>query len=248
MTERDIDREEEKYGDRRVRVNSPFSERFDNFWFHHKGKVIAGVLLTLVLILLVSQIVGRRNSNVMVAYSGPAYLSGDKQNALQDLLSEIVSEKLGDAEFLIGVTQYLVYSQAQIESIRAETFEDGEQKFMNSEFNSENYENLYSYIMTGDTAILMLDPWLYEELLRNDRLLPMKDLFTAAPPSVDEKGYGIVLGETSLYEDYAILKEIPGDTVLCFLKQPVIGKISKNKAYAEMKETFIAIATAEKKS
>lgn len=239
------ERNGEKYGDRKVRVDTPLSEKLDNFWFHHKGKVIVGFLLLLVLILTVSQIVGRRDNNVMLAYAGPGYLSGEQQNAMQDLLSSVVSKKIGDGDFLVGVTQYQVYSEAQIESIRAETFEDGEQKFINSEFNSENYENLYAYIMTGDTAILMLDPWLYQELLRNGRLAPMSELFTVQPTAVDEKGYGVRLGETAIYDSYAVVSQLPEDTVLCFLKPQVIGKTSKTKAYAEMQETFRAIVGFE---
>ena len=245
MAEYDVTERDEKYGDRAVRVNSPLTERMGDFWFYHKGKVIVGVILLLLLILTVTQIVGKRNNDVMIAYSGPAYLSGAEQEALQDLLSTVVGSATEDRSFLIGVTQYQVYSKEQIESLRAETHEDGEQNFINSEFNSENYENFYSYVMTGDTAILFLDPWLYTELRKNDRLLSMTELFGSVPLYMEGEGFGIVLGDIPLYQESAAMQKLPANTVMCFLKPYVFGNTSKNAKYETMKEVFRAIVTCE---
>lgn len=232
---------EEKLGDRTVRVEGPISEKLGNLWFYHKGKIIAAVLVLLAVILTVSQIVGRRKNNVMIAYAGPVYLSGDEQSALQDLLSAEIGAAMDDGNFLIGVTQYQVYSKEQIESIRAETHEDGEQKFVNSEFNSENYENFYTYVMTGDTAVLLLDPWLFHELRKNERLQPMSALFETIPPSTEETGFGILLSETGIYGESELLQKLPKDTVLCFLKPYVFGNTGNDRSYGEMQEVFRAL-------
>ena len=148
---------------------------------------------------------------------------------------------LSDEKLLLGLTQYQVYSKAQIESLRAETHEDEEPVFINSEFNSQSYEDLYTYIMTGDTAILFLDPWLYHELRKNERLLPMNELFKTMPAGIDEHGYGITISETEIYRYYGVMQKLPAETVMCFLKPQVIGKTSKEKNYTLMKETFCAI-------
>ncbi len=232
----------EKYGDRRMRMESPFLERISTFWFHHKGKVIVAVILLFAVFLTVFQFVGRRDNDVMVAYSGSVYLSGAEVTELQNLFSVLLENRTGEDGALVGLTQYLVYSKEQIESIRSETNAESEHNFVNSELNSENYDALYEYIMTGDTAVLMLEPWLYEELLRNERLAPMSDIFETVPPSVDEKGYGIVLGETELYGYYGVLQKLPEETVLCFLKPYVFGNTSDDKAYESMKEVFRMIA------
>lgn len=232
----------EKYGDRGVRVESPFLEKLDSFWFYHKGKVIVAIVLLFVVLLTVMQFVGRRNNDVMIAYSGPIYLSGAEVSEMQNLFSVLYEKRTGNDSALVGLTQYLVYSKEQIESIRAETNEESEHNFVNSELNSNNYESLYEYIMTGDTAVLMLDPWLYEELLRNERLLPMTEIFETVPPSVDEKGYGIVLGETELYAYYGVMQSLPADTIVCFLRAQVLGNTSDGDAYAEMKQVFRMIA------
>ena len=142
-----VQENEEKYGDRSMRFESGFSEKLSDFWFHHRGKVIIGVILLLIVILTVSQIFGKRNNDVMMLYSGSAYLSGEQQNAIQNLLTALCGDAQDKEGFLAGLTQYQVYSKEQIESIRAETFADGSHNFVNSEYNSENYENLYNYIM-----------------------------------------------------------------------------------------------------
>jgi len=231
-----------KYGDRGVRVESPFLERLDSFWFHHKGKVIAAIALLLAVLVTVIPLFGRRKSDVMTVYSGPVYLSGAELTEIENLLSVLYEKRMGDDGALIGLTQYVVYSKGQIESIRAETNAESEQNFVNSEMNSENYEALYEYIMTGDTAVLLLDPWLYEELRKNDRLTPMREIFETMPPSVDENGYGVVLGETGLYAYYGVLKKLPAETVVCFLKPYVFGNTSDKNAYEKMKEVFRMIA------
>ena len=95
--------------------------------------------------------------------------------------------------------------------------------------------------MTGQCAVLLLEPWLYEELQRNDRLRPMKELFSPLPASVDEKGYGIHFGETALYRYYNVMREIPEDTIMCMLKPYVFGETSNESAYAQMQTLFCAI-------
>ena len=237
----DILSENEKYEDRNIRTEGGFLKKMEDFWFFHRGKVIVAVILMLVLALFISQIVGRRNSDVMIAYAGPAYISGATQSSVQDLLTEIVGNDLRDEAFLMGLTQYQIYSKDQIESLRAETHEDGEQVFVNSELNSQMYEDLYTYIMTGDTALLILDPWLYAELRKNERLLPMSELFETLPLGTDSYGYAIVLGETEIYQYYDVMQMLPENSVLCFLKAQVIGKTAKEKNYELMQDAFRAI-------
>lgn len=232
----------EKYQDRRVHLKSPFFEKLDHFWFHHKAKVIVILVLAAIVFITLMQYVGRKNHSVMIAYAGPSYLSGSEIEEIENIFSTLLQKKTENEKSLVGLTEYPLYSKAQIESIRAETDEEGKPLFVNSELNSENYDALYEYIMTGDTAVLILDPWLYEELLRNDRLAPMSEIFDTVPPSVDEKGYAIVLGETDLYDRYDVLKKLPGETVVCCLKPYVFGNTSNADAYEMMKDTIRAIA------
>lgn len=232
----------EKYQDRRVRLKSPFFEKLDHFWFHHKAKVIVILVLAAIVFITLMQYVGRKNHSVMIAYAGPSYLSGFEIEEIENIFSTLLQERTGNEKSLVGLTEYPIYSKAQIESMRAETDEDGKPLFVNSELNSENYDALYEYIMTGDTAVLILDPWLYGELFRNDRLAPMSELFDTVPPSADEKGYGIVLGETDLYERYDVLRKLPEETVVCCLKPYVFGNTSDRDAYEAMKDTIRAIA------
>ena len=245
-SEQNHERNDEKYDDRSLHVKSPFSEKTENFWFHHKGKVIAGVVVVLLVLVTVLQMVGRRDTDVMIAYSGSVYFTGERQSEIQNLFSSVVEKEFNEDSFLITLMQYHVYSKEQIDSIRAVTYEDKDHGFVNSEQNSKNYEELYTYIMTGDTAILMLEPWLYKELVRNGRLRPMSELFETLPPSVDEEGYGIVFSETELCQYYNVLQEFPEGTVICFLKPQVIGKTSKEEAYTEMEKTFRAIVNFER--
>ena len=72
-------------------------------------------------------------------------------------------------------------------------------------------------------------------------LRPMSFLFSNVPPSVDDKGYAIVLGETEIYQYYEALHAIPADTVLCFMSPLIWGDSSNDKLYAGMQDAFRAI-------
>ena len=56
------------------------------------------------------------------------------------------------------------------------------------------------------------------------------------------EGDSIRLGDTELYRDYGVMRNMPADTVICLFK-PLWkgGKSSKEEFYAREKKTFIAI-------
>lgn len=233
--------QDQKYEARDVRVASPFSEWLDNFWFHHKGKVIVSLIALFMAIVVIVQMVTVVPKDIMVMYSGRVYLSGSTMDDIQNIFSKVLSDAVREDNKIVGLTQYHVYSKTQIESLRAETDADGVSLYVDSALNSKNFENYNAYIMTGQCAVLLLEPWLYEELQRNDRLRPMKELFSSLPASVDEKGYGIHFGETELYRYYNVMREIPEDTIMCMLKPYVFGETSNEIAYAQMQTLFCAI-------
>ena len=234
---------EQKYEERDVRINSPFSEKLDDFWFHHKGKVIVAVIALFMAIVVIVQMVTVVPKDIMVMYSGRIYLSGSTIEDIQNIFSKALTEASGNEEKIVGFTQYHVYSKTQIESLRAETEADGVHLYVDSALNSKNFENYNASIMTGQCAVLFLEPWLYDELRKNDRLRPMRELFTELPPSVDDTGYGIRFGETEIYRYYNVMREIPEDTIMCFLKPYVFGETSNESTYAQMQKLFCTIAT-----
>ena len=234
---------DQKYEERDIRIATPVSEKLDNFWFHHKGKVIVAVIALLLAIVILVQMITVVPKDIMVMYSGRIYLSGSTIEDIQNIFSKALSEADGNGDKIVGFTQYHVYSKTQIESLRAETDADGVALYVDSALNSKNFENYNAYIMTGQCAVLFLEPWLYDELRKNDRLRPMRELFEELPASVDDTGYGIHFGETAIYRYYNVMREIPEDTIMCFLKPYVFGETSNESTYAQMQKLFCAIGT-----
>ena len=66
------------------------------------------------------------------------------------------------------------------------------------------------------------------------------DVFDGVPEN-NLDGYGITLGETELYGEYAALRALPSDTVVCLMRPIIGGKSNKEKNYQIEKEMYAAI-------
>ena len=146
---------------------------------------------------------------------------------------------------------YTVYSGTQIEALRARVDENGDPDpiEVNALTNSQVYGNYNQYVSTGDTSVLFLDPWLFEELAaKGEYLVDLVTLYGAAPEGAvyrggegGEKCLGVRLGDTALYRDHTAVQVLPADTVLCLLGPYFIGKSSDEKEYAKAVEYFGAL-------
>ena len=101
-----------------------FFSKLDNFWYHHKWKVIAIAFLLTVAIIVVVQAASNETEDVVVIYCGSNYLSGNEVEELRLVLNALMPEDYnGNGSKFTGFAQYQVYSAAEIESIQAETDE-----------------------------------------------------------------------------------------------------------------------------
>ena len=95
-------------------------------------------------------------------------------------------------------------------------------------------------LKTGESSVLLLDPWLYEQLKNEDRLRPLSEV-DASLAARTEDGYGVRLGDTALYQTFGVYQVLPEDTVICLMRPYVIGRSSKAEAYRFEVDTFLAL-------
>ena len=101
---------------------------------------------------------------------------------------------------------------------------------------SNESKNFFNYAST-EAGICFLDPSLYQSLKESDRLINITEAIGYSPDGLIDN-HGVRLSETGLYEEYAVLRELPADTVVCMLRKQLS---KKQDAYNSELATFKAI-------
>jgi len=237
---------EEKMPSGEIVLEGRFAKWFDNFWYHYKWVTIGIAALVIVLVICIAQACTREKKDIMIVYAGHRSISVAEQQQLNELFSTLLPEDLDqNGESVAHLSMYQIFSEEQIKEIESKKDENGKPLRVDREHNTSQYSTYSSYLQTGESSIYLLDPWLYEELLRSGGVRPLSEVFSEIPKgAIDE--YGIRLGDTELYENYDVLKFLPEDTVLCLMQPLVMGKSSKEKNYNFEVETFRAISNYRK--
>ena len=168
-----------------------------------------------------------------MVYAGPTVLSVSEMEDITAVMGALMpydADENGDKH--TAWMTYEIYSKEQLQ----------ENSDINRSFNTEQYQTYGDYLLTGESSIYFLDPWLFEELKNADRLMPMKDVLKDR----NVEGYGIRLGDTDLYEAYEVMRLMPADTVICLMR-PYEGtpwaKSANEEAYQFECDMFRALVT-----
>ena len=226
-----------------IAVKGGFLGWLDNYWYHYKWITIGVAFFLIVGIICTVQACTKEDDDLIVLYAGRNQLSADEAEEVCKVLEAVCPEDFDkNGEKQIPMSHYCILSEEQIKERQSETDENGEAPFIDNNYNSNQYDTYYSYIMTGESSVLLLDPWLYNSLVAGDRLVSLEEAFGYVPEGACGE-YGITLGETALYEQYGVMKLIPEDTVICLLRPYVAGKSSKEDYYAREQQMFEALVT-----
>ena len=113
-----------------------------------------------------------------------------------------------------------------------------------------NYSKYNQYMMTGETSVLLLDPWLFEEMAaKGEYLADLSELYGKVPEGAvsytDKSGnvryFGVRLGDIPLYQNLAV-RVLSEDTVLCLMGPYFMGNSADEANYDRAVEYFAAIA------
>lgn len=230
----------DKYTESDIHVKSPFIEKLDNFWFYYKIHVIVIAFVVLVLSVCIVQSCSRESEDVLVLYSGPSSFSPSAFELIEDELSSVLpADYDGDGVKNAGLVAYNVMSEEQIKEYEREL-----ETTLNRSYYTEQYQIYSKYVTSGECAVFLLDPWLYEAIVSQEVniLRPLSEVMTDIPENAIGE-YGIKFSETALYKGSACLSQLPADTVLCLSRPMVMSSGSGNaKKYAQMTAMFVAMA------
>ena len=232
---------EEKVYTEGIKTKSKFVAWLDNYWYHHKWITLGAIFLVIVIIVAVVQSVEKEEEDVTLLYAGPTHLTASQVNAIQGVFNNVMPEDFdGNGQKYTGIVAYLIYSEEQIKEIEAQTDERGINLDINNQVNTDNFKGYSEYLLVGESAICFVDESLAQNLLANNRIVPLS-VALGADSGYGENEYGLRLGSLKLYEEYSALRVLPEDTFICVLRQPVAGKISKDKNYEMELQMFRAI-------
>ena len=224
---------------------SKFLSWLDNYWYHYKWITVGVAFFLIVIIVCTIQMCTKEEDDLCVVYAGRNTLSLSEESNFSRALEAIAPEDFDkNGEKNIAFITYSILSEEQVLEIQAQTDEDGKNLFVDKSFNSKEYETYNNYVMTGESSVLFLDPWLFEKLVAADRVARVEDVIGYTPEAACGE-YGVRLGDTELYREYGVMQLLPEDTVICILRPYVAGNSSKKEYYAREKAMFEALVTFE---
>lgn len=220
-----------------------FLKWLDNYWYHYKWVTIGVAFFLMVIVVCTLQMCSQPQEDLTVVYAGRNTLSVEEQNNVSKVLEAVAPRDFdGNGETIISLNAYGILSEEQVEEKRAETGADGKPLYVDNSYNSKQFETYSNYIMTGESSVLLIDPWLYESLVAAGRLKGLEDALGYVPESAYGE-YGVRLGDTELYKSYSVMQFMHEDTVICLLQPYIAGNSSKEEYYARELEMFEALVT-----
>ena len=237
------ERQNEKEYTEGIAVRGGFLGWLDNYWYHYKWQTLIVGFFLIVAIICTVQMCSSDEDDLVVLYAGRNQLSASEAENVCSVLEAVCPKDFdGNGKISIALSPYNVLSEEQMRELAAQTDAAGNSTYVDRGYYSEQYDTYYSYLMTGESSVLLVDPWLYESLAAGDRLASLSDALGYTPESAYGE-YGIRLGDMAIYEQYSVMQLLPEDTVVCLLKPYVAGKSSKEKYYAREEDMFEAIIT-----
>lgn len=203
----------------------------DNFWYHHKWKVIIITFFAIFLVVGIVQMSNKTEADITVTVATHTIYYKENVNALEnDLVSLMPTDRNGDGQKILNLKTYKIYSESELKvANEAETDEAGNPVIYADEaYNKEQIKQFNSFIGTGECSIVILSEYMYNDVVarRSDvsLLISMSEIYgDDLPIGVMADGYGIRLKQTEAYEYFSSFATIPDDAVICIMRPFVFG-------------------------
>ena len=233
---------EEKREERQIVLQSDFASKLENYWYHYKWHTIFALVAVIIVLVCTLQTCTKEKEDIVILYAGPVSLSSSQTKDLARMMDGVLPRDFDkNGEKRAALSTYQILSEEQIKEITAETDSEGHPGYVDRSRNTDQYSVYTNYLKTGESSVLLLEPWLYEQLKGEDRLRPLSEV-DAALWENSADGYGVRLGDTALYQTYGIYQVLPEDTVICLMRPYVIGRSSKAEAYQFEVDTFCSLS------
>lgn len=241
---------EERYGTERpqpaeIVETSKVMKWLDNFWYHNKWTVIVVTFFLAVLIIGTVQMLSREKYDITLTYGGSYRMNNEERAAFESLLDSLCPEDYdGDGDKNVQYVIYEVYSEQEYMDAKEKAEEQGAQFVLNTKYNQEEFQRFGSFVMTGESSVYIVSPYLYGQLYNGERLKNLNEVYPSEKPQgIIDDGCGVRLGDTDFYKYNPEAQVLSPDTVICLLSPTVWGKSHDDEMYARSVELFKSIVS-----
>lgn len=249
---------EESNAARRVRVLGGIEDdtqqeplkinKWENFWYHNKTKVIMISVFTFIIGVAVVQFASQSNPDINMIYAGPDYITANMNRDFCNVLETIMPDYDGNGEKYVQLNDLVFKTEGQIAEFEAELEANGDDGTFDRLANAQTSER-FTYEIFGSTAsICILAEDQYEMVANSGGFMRLDELFEEIPEgAIDD--YGVRFSETKLYKFYDTAKIFPDDCVIALRKlstaSALTGKGKAEKLHANNKDLFCRILNFE---
>ena len=229
---------------------SRFLSWLDNFWYHHKWTTLVAAFLVIVFAVCIIQSCTAKSSDLTVTYAGRVLFTASDKEAVEGVISDRLPDGYSE-DASAEMIAYYILSKEQIETMEKETHADGEAVYVDRAFISSEKEKFMAQLQTTTSSILLVEPWLYRELVGNNEsteiIKSLDEIFGETPVGALDS-YGIRLGDTEMYKTNPELKCLPEDTVLCLVEKRLWQKSKEYEREMAAFKSFAKLSPAEEAS
>lgn len=228
-----------------ITARSPVLRWLDNIWYHYKWGIIIGVFFISILIVGLVQIFTQEKFDTTVTVACAYRMDREQSEKFRDLLDRMCPEDYDhNGKTAVNLRWYEIYSEEEYNAANEEAEAYSAHFDINRQYNSEEYRNFNSYILTGDCSVLMVSPYLYTLLVEGNRLMSLTEIYKEAslPAGTMADGYGLHLAEMDVYIYNDAMHPLPETTILCLLRPTISGSASNENIYRRSVEIFRAMA------
>jgi len=172
-----------------------------NFWYYYKWFFLTAFVIVLFLVICTVQYFTKSEADVSILYVGSANVSREQAERIVFETESMVQDSNSDGKV-----------RAEIKTITLLSDFD----FLSPPEKVQAHEQLLEYsneIIGGNSSILLLESYFYEELASAGALMNLYEIFPEIPSGAIDF-YGIRLGSTALYQREGF-SSLPADTILC---------------------------------
>lgn len=228
-----------------IQVENRFVRWFKNYWYYYKWPVIVAAFALIVVLICTLQMCSKDNADVSVVYAGSYNFVGEGTGKLEAAFSGLMPEDYnGDGKKSVAVASLMIYSEEQLEEMKAAADEAGEDYVVNAVYFAQEKQKFNQLLMSGEYTICLIEEWLYEETRETGIFLPLADALGEVPEGAYDD-CAIRLGNTGFGQYFTAAQALPEETLICFRQQGSLGTLlNKDKAQADYDhalETFRAV-------
>ncbi len=225
-------------------------DRWGNFWYHHKWKVLIISVFTVIIGVAVAQFAGQQNPDVYVIYGGPLYITPNENQKFCDAVESLCPDYNGDGKTYVQLNDMVFMTENQLNEMIAANEESGEDVAYDRLSNAQVQERFTYEIFGGEASICILAEEQYEEVRGSGGFLPLAEIFGEdAIPEGAVDDCGVRLNETKFWKFYGTAEMFPEDTVIALRRvstmSALTGKSRAEKQHAVSMDVFQKIMNYE---